>query len=187
MVFSLGIVVAGAPRSGKAAPEHLAPGPLRRLGQVSANLRRDIPASSSPTWQSRGHGTARVRPPSIEKYGDHVNVAPSASSVVRRYFDMWNTGDTTAAAAILHPDWVDHAHPEVAGPEGVRQSVAAVRAARPNLRFHVEAVLGDGDLVAVVGGVGDEARDGGAPGRLVWLVRVRDGRMVEMWTYRPVA
>ncbi|GAA4256871.1 ester cyclase [Dactylosporangium darangshiense] len=103
--------------------------------------------------------------------------------VVLRYFDMWNTGDTSIAEQVLHPAWVDHAHPEVAGPDGVRQSVMAIRAARPGLRFTVHSVLGDEDLVAVVGSVGEAPGDG-SPGKLVWLVRLADGLMAEMWTYQ---
>ncbi|MFC5004805.1 nuclear transport factor 2 family protein [Dactylosporangium cerinum] len=100
---------------------------------------------------------------------------------VARYFDMWNTGDTTVAEQILHPDWVDHAHPEVTGPAGVRQSVQAIRAARPGLRFQLTSVLGDEKLVAAVGSVGQPQGD--SPGQLVWLVRFTDGLMAEMWTY----
>jgi hypothetical protein len=101
--------------------------------------------------------------------------------VVARYFDMWNTGDTSMAEAIVDPEWIDHAHPEVAGPDGVRQAVAAIRALSPELHFTIESILGsDDDLVAAVGGVG--ARQ--TPGRIIWLVRVAGGRMVEMWTYQ---
>jgi ketosteroid isomerase-like protein len=100
----------------------------------------------------------------------------AAAQVVARYFEMWNTGDTSAAAEILSPDWTDHAHPDVAGPAGVAEAVTRVRAARPDLRFHVDSYLTNGgDTVAAVGRV--------AASRLIWLVRVHDGRMAEMWTY----
>ena len=105
----------------------------------------------------------------------------SARSVVRRYFDMWNTGDTTIADQILHADWVDHAHPEVAGPAGVKQAVQAIRAARPDLRFTIHSVLADNDLAAVVGSVGQPIEP---PGRVIWLIRLADGLMAEMWTYQ---
>ncbi|MFL6076368.1 MAG: nuclear transport factor 2 family protein [Mycobacteriales bacterium] len=99
-----------------------------------------------------------------------------AARVVARYFDMWNTGDTSAATQILSPDWTDHAHPEVTGPAGVAEAVTSIRAARPDLRFHLDAYLtGGGDTVAAVGRV--------AASRLIWLVRLHDGRMAEMWTY----
>ena len=107
----------------------------------------------------------------------------SAESLVALYFDMWNTGDTAIAERILHPDWVDHAHPEVAGAAGVRRSVEAVRSARPELRFDIHSILGDAELVAVVGSVGQPPANG-SPGQLVWLVRLVDGLMAEMWTYQ---
>jgi len=103
---------------------------------------------------------------------------------VRRYFDMWNTGDTAIADQVLHPDWVDHAHPEVIGPAAVKQAVQAMRAARPDLHFNVHTILGDSDLVAVVGSVDQPQNTADLPGRLVWLVRLVDGLMAEMWTYR---
>ncbi|WP_199509922.1 ester cyclase [Nucisporomicrobium flavum] len=117
-----------------------------------------------------------------------------AAAVVGRYFDMWNTGDTAIADEILHPDWVDHAHPEVTGPAAVKQAVEATRAARPDLHFTVHTVLGDEELVAVVGSVGRSPSGAAAPGHggppaaapgpLVWLVRLVDGLMAEMWTYQ---
>jgi len=104
------------------------------------------------------------------------------NSVVARYFDMWNTGDTTIAEQILHPD---HAHPEVTGAAGVRQAVQAIRAARPDLHFTIHSILGDDDLVAAVGSVGQQP--GGSPGQLVWLFRLVDGLLAEMWTYQAPA
>jgi len=100
--------------------------------------------------------------------------------IVKRYFEMWNTGDVGIAREVLSPRWVDHAHPEVDTIAGVEQAVRAIRAARPGLIFHIDAVLdGDGDLVAVAGRVG--------PSRIIWLVRIEDGLMAEMWTYTTSA
>jgi len=97
---------------------------------------------------------------------------------------MWNAGDSSIAAEILSPEWVDHAHPEVAGPQSVQQAVEHLRAAQSGLRFHVQSILGDGDLVAVVGSVSRGEQAAGEASRLIWLIRVADGRMAEMWTYR---
>jgi hypothetical protein len=106
-----------------------------------------------------------------------------ADSVITRYFDMWNTGDTTIADQILHPDWVDHAHPEVTGTAGVQQAVQTIRAARPDLHFTIHTILGDNDLVAAVGSVGQPQQATNSPGHLIWLIRLVDGLMAEMWTY----
>jgi len=123
--------------------------------------------------------------------GDTLIGNGSTDGVIARYFDMWNTGDITIADQILHPDWIDHAHPEVTGIAGVQQAVQAVRAARPDLRFTIHTVLGDNDLVAAVGSVGRHQQAADAPGHLIWLIRLVDGLMAEMWTYqnnqRPAA
>jgi hypothetical protein len=48
-------------------------------------------------------------------------------AVVARYFEMWNTGDSSAAAQILCPGWADRAHPEVSGPDSMRQAIVHSR------------------------------------------------------------
>ncbi len=50
------------------------------------------------------------------------DVAKSAQHIAARYFEMWNTGDSSIATEILSPDWMDHAHPEVTGPSGQARS-----------------------------------------------------------------
>jgi predicted SnoaL-like aldol condensation-catalyzing enzyme len=112
---------------------------------------------------------------------DGEMVTRTRHAAVARYFEMWNTGDTSIAAQILCPDWTDHAHPEVTGPDSVRQAVSRLRAAQPDLRFAIAAILGDGDLVAAVGEV--TRGPGIAASRLMWLIRLEGNRMAEMWTY----
>ncbi|MET7768722.1 hypothetical protein [Nocardia sp. NPDC005366] len=46
-------------------------------------------------------------------------------------------------------------------------------------RFWIDTFLTEGNLVAAVGGVDAD----GQASRLIWLVRVSEGRMAEMWTY----
>lgn len=71
--------------------------------------------------------------------------ALSPQQIAARYFEMWNTGDASIASQILHPDWIDHAHPEVTGPHGVQQAVKQIRAAQPDLRFQIDAILANDD------------------------------------------
>jgi hypothetical protein len=130
--------------------------------------------------------------PKAADYGSEHPVndrdVPVSRQVAARYFEMWNAGDPSVAAEILSPGWVDHAHPEVAGPDAVALAVERTRAAQPDLRFHIDAILGDGDLVAVAGSAsrGASASPSAAPG-LIWLIRLEGGLMAEMWTYRGTA
>jgi predicted ester cyclase len=98
---------------------------------------------------------------------------------------LWNTGDISIASQILHPDWIDHAHPEVTGPHGVRQAVERIRAAQPDLRFQIDTILGDGDLIAVIGSVSQSAQH--PTTRMVCLIGMKDGRMAVMRTYRDTS
>jgi ketosteroid isomerase-like protein len=111
----------------------------------------------------------------------------TAPDVVARYFEMWNTGNSSTALEILSPVWVDHAHPEVNGPEGVRQAVGTIRAAQPGLQFRIEDILSGGDLIAAIGRVGTGPDDSRPGTRLIWLIRMDQGRMAEMWTYRDTS
>lgn len=112
---------------------------------------------------------------------------PVSREIAARYFEMWNTGDASIAAEILSPGWVDHAHPEVAGPDAVRLAVERTRAAQPDLRFRIDAILGDGDLVAVAGSASIGSHASPPMSGLIWLIRLENGRMAEMWTYRNTA
>jgi ketosteroid isomerase-like protein len=106
-----------------------------------------------------------------------------AKRLVSRYFEMWNTGDSSVVAEVLSEDWVDHAHPDMGGPDGVRQAVEAVRAAQPDLHFRIDALLANGDLIAVIGAALRQGDGEAHPSRLVWLIRTAKGRMAEMRTY----
>lgn len=65
-------------------------------------------------------------------------------------------------------------------------AVERTRAARPDLRFDIRTMLCDGDLGAVAGVVhlGSDAEPSQSLVHLMWLIRLADGRMAEMWTYR---
>jgi predicted SnoaL-like aldol condensation-catalyzing enzyme len=151
---------------------------LAERRRVEARLIRQYraEAQSDPPWQHGGIGMAT--------YLARRQGAPTRDNhqVVARYFEMWNTGESSIADQIVHPDWTDHAHPDVKGPEGVRRAVDSSRATRPDLHIRVEAILGDGDLVAAVGELSQDPDSTASP--LIWLIRIEDHRLAEMWTYR---
>jgi predicted SnoaL-like aldol condensation-catalyzing enzyme len=97
-----------------------------------------------------------------------------------RYFGMWNDRDAALAGELLAPAWTDHANPNVAGADHVRAIVATIDERRPGVRFDIDTVLSDGGLVAVAGVA---ASDVDPPGRHLWLFRIAEGRLAEMWTF----
>ncbi len=71
-------------------------------------------------------------------------------AIVRRYIEMWNTGEVALADEVLAPTHVDHAHPEVTGPEPVKQALLEFRAAFPDFRITIESLISEGDMVALL-------------------------------------
>jgi predicted SnoaL-like aldol condensation-catalyzing enzyme len=105
-------------------------------------------------------------------------MAPDANkALVRRYIEMWNTGNVELVDEVLAPTWLDHAHPEVDGPESVKQAVSKIRAIYPSFYITTESILSEGDLVALRGIVQRERAS-----QVMWFVRIADGKMAELWT-----
>jgi predicted SnoaL-like aldol condensation-catalyzing enzyme len=103
-------------------------------------------------------------------------------ALVRRYIEMWNTGNVELANDVLSPTWVDHAHPEVTSPEGVKQAVHERRAAHPGLHITIESILSEGNMVALRGTILRAQQGKEVISRAMWFVRIADGKMAEMWT-----
>jgi predicted SnoaL-like aldol condensation-catalyzing enzyme len=98
-------------------------------------------------------------------------------ALVRRYIEMWNTGNVEWADEVLAPTWVDYAHPEVTGTESVKQAVQKIRAAFPDFHITIEHILSEGDLVALRATVRRKSTS-----QVMWFVRVASGKMEAMWT-----
>ena len=98
-------------------------------------------------------------------------------AIVRRYIEIWNTGNVELADEVLSPTWADHAHPEVTNTEIVKQAVQKTRATFPDFCITIESMLGEGDLVALRASVRTENIS-----RVIWFVRLANGKMEEMWT-----
>jgi len=95
-------------------------------------------------------------------------------SLIRQYFAMWNSGDTSAARDVLSPAWVDHSHPGVTTPEQVAESVTRLRAARPGMRFELDTVTGH----VAVGRVGETM--------LAWVFTSDGARLTSLRTYKAM-
>jgi aryl-alcohol dehydrogenase-like predicted oxidoreductase/ketosteroid isomerase-like protein len=146
------------------------------------------PAAVAIAWARRQPGVTSVivGPRTVDQLADNLagfdlDLPPAAAArldaagpaeLVRRYFEMWRTGDVSTVDEILAPDWTDHGHPSVRRPA----DVAAAVAARPGLAVDLDTVLTDGTTVTAAGRVAD------AP--LVWVFHTRAGRLATLRTYR---
>jgi steroid delta-isomerase-like uncharacterized protein len=114
-------------------------------------------------------------------------------ALARRFIDeIANRGNLAIADELFAPDFEtrDAVVPTAPGPEGVKQVFRAVLAAFPDFHETVEDVLADEDRVMVrwstrgthLGPFAGIAPTGKAVGwRGVFILRVKDGRFVEMW------
>lgn len=113
-------------------------------------------------------------------------------AVVRRLFDMFNSGDFSAADEVIAPDYAWHGPSgrDVRGVDGWKQLATAYRTAFPDVRSSIEDIIAEGDLVATRwtgrgthrGSLTGETPTGRAvtvPGLL--FTRIADGKIVEEW------
>jgi steroid delta-isomerase-like uncharacterized protein len=114
-------------------------------------------------------------------------------AVVRRTFDAFNSGDTSAAEELIAQGAAGHdpAQPEdTTGPEGFKQTVELYRAAFSDLTFTIDEIFSDGDLVctrwstaATHDGdlMGVPASGNHITGTGISIDRVVDGKVAESW------
>ncbi len=70
-------------------------------------------------------------------------------TVVRKYVELWSTGNLALADEVLAADFVDHTHPNQApGPASVKEAVRAFREGFPDAHITIEQMIGEGDTVA---------------------------------------
>jgi hypothetical protein len=110
--------------------------------------------------------------------------AELAKSLAARYIEMWNSGDVSVADAVLRPDWVDHAHPEVESIEDVKAAVGRTRAAFPDFHISIESMVGEEDQVAVQAVLRGMRPPSDPDSRVLWLIRVTAGKMAEQRTFQ---
>ena len=113
---------------------------------------------------------------------------------VRRLFEeVWNRGKVSLLDTLIGAAYVDHnpSPGQPAGTPGVKGKVESLRACFPDLRFTLEELVAEGDLVAARyswrGTHKGEAFLGIPPSGKAILVRgmdffrLRDGKIVEHW------
>jgi len=113
----------------------------------------------------------------------------------RMYEEGMNGGNLDVADELIDPECVDHeSHGDDGrGPESLRRLIIMLRTAFPDLRFTIEELIAERDIVAgrlIMEGTHDGPLMGMPPtGRTVrqdhmHFVRFRDGRAVEHWGVR---
>jgi len=100
-------------------------------------------------------------------------------TLVAQYFRIWNSGEVSQLPELISADWVDHAHPERRCPTDVGNAIKDARKQNPELQIYIDAMLGEGDVITVNGrSVSNEGVS-----NWVWLVRIGDHQLQEMWTH----
>ena len=113
-------------------------------------------------------------------------------AVAMRTVDAINSGDMSRFESLLAPDVIEHAAPPGMPPtrETTIQFISMLRNAFPDLKYTIEDVVAEGDLVAQRGtGTGTMKGDMlGMPAtgkRATWseihILRVKDGKIAEHW------
>ena len=117
--------------------------------------------------------------------------------VVRRFYEeLWNRGNLDAADQLVAEDYVRHdlrPGDAPAGPAGQKAVAEKFRAAFPDVRLELEALVAEGDLVAARwtifgthrGAWGDVAPTGrNVRFSGVNFFRIADNRIAEIWNIR---
>jgi steroid delta-isomerase-like uncharacterized protein len=118
-------------------------------------------------------------------------------ALVRRFYEeVWSKGNLDVADEVFAPDYVRH-DPRSAeaapGPEGQKRVAGDFRRAFPDLRFEVQRIVAEGDLVAAwwnasgthkgrwanVEPTGREISYSGTN-----FFRISGGKVVEIWNHR---
>lgn len=114
----------------------------------------------------------------------------------RMYEEGFNQGILDVTDGLIAPECINHEAPPGVnnrGPESLRMVITMLRAAFPDLRFAIEELIAEGDIVAgrlTMNGTHQGALMGMPPtGRAVrqnhmHFVRLRDGKAIEHWGVR---
>jgi predicted ester cyclase len=123
----------------------------------------------------------------------------SNKDLIRRYFNVWESGDKEALRHLVHPDYVGHTALGDRDLDGLDDRIESFRAALPGVVITVEAQIAEGDMVATrlsartaraesaaVDTITTEAAllDAAGPTHLMGLhfARIDGGRLVEEWS-----
>ena len=125
-----------------------------------------------------------------------MSTEANKKQVKRFYEEVWSKGNADVAYEIFADDYIRHdlqAARAISGPEGQKQISIDLHRACPDLKWDVEMIVGEGDIV-----VGRWTMTGTHTG--VWgsiqptnkkaeykgvnIFRFRDGKVSELWNFR---
>jgi steroid delta-isomerase-like uncharacterized protein len=171
----------------------------RRIVSVSAVLLAVLAAAIALPPGRGGPAAARQTPPAAGTPCPTTTPAENEALVRRVYEEAWGRGDLAVVDEVLADDYVNHL-PRLArtsaaaprGPAAVAENTRRFRTDFPDLRVTVEALVAEGDTVAVRMTFAGTQRDPldaiGAPAtgrrmeRAVWaFARVACGKIAEEW------
>jgi C-1 hydroxylase len=118
------------------------------------------------------------------------SVAEENKALFRRFIEAWNAGDADAMWRLWAPDMVHHDRARDCGPNDVYALMSSFVSAFPDLRFQIEDLIADGEMVAarMTARATQQGEFMGLPptGRPVAVtvmgqVRIVDGRIAEHW------
>ncbi len=122
-----------------------------------------------------------------------MSVEENIANVRRLNDEVWNKGNLAVVDELVTPDYVFHGpETEIKGPEGLKQYIAAMRTAFPDLHMTIEDMVAEGDMVAArytARGTFKGEFMGIAPtGKQMTLpntafARFKGGKQVEVWPY----
>ena len=125
-----------------------------------------------------------------------MTVSDNKALIAQFYDEVWANGNLGFSHLVFHDDYVRHdLRPSPAEPGAAGQAKIAgdFRAAFPDLRWRVDFILGEDDMVAArwtASGTNTGAWGAvpatGKPVEFtgVNIFRVRDGKVAEIWNYR---
>jgi len=108
--------------------------------------------------------------------------SPTSEHVVRQYFEMWNSGDQTLAEAVLSPDFVDFAHPEVKGLAAFKNTLEKTKTFFPDFHIDILSIASDADTVLVLGSISRTAKGEKTVTECLWAFKVAEGRILNWKT-----
>jgi steroid delta-isomerase-like uncharacterized protein len=112
-------------------------------------------------------------------------------ALVRAHYDATvNSFDAAAIDGQVAPGFYDHAAGAVLGPDGVKSHIQGLLAGIPDLMATIDAIVAEGDLVAVRAtwrgthrgpfrGLAPSGKRFETSGMVFW--RIADGRLIERW------